>query len=492
MEDTKPRTEKKYEDAFAQLSHVQTILPMNAKSPSISKKYLLLVVFLFAVSVRIIFLHGTKPSIFWDTESYVAYATFLKDHLRPPGVGIRAMGYPLFLLIFGNLNLNIIIIIQQLLGIASVVLLFLIMDQLTANSWISAATAIFHSLSVDVLFMEVTIYSETLAIFLLLLTIYAYLRVMADSTRLNLSLLGVSTTLLAITRAIFQVLIPLVAIFVLVPSLKRRGLKQIMPLLWFLMIPTIAIGTYSTYNFLHDRHFRIAIGKAVSLDYVGFPEIYLNLPQDMSYIRSIYEEKAKESGQSYVGWGQALGALMDAQKKRGQPYEDWDESAFFIFKKAVYANPKGYLVQWSKAFRDYMRDYFVWYGLYRNNDLPGDSKNSQVSIPIYRCVRSIEKLFKFIQPVLSYLALFSLILALIFRRSREVSDISVLLVSLMFVSITLLNTSLEPSLGQARYRMVWQGIIIMLNGVWVNRMLNLFMNIRNKGRVFVGNIFSTN
>ena len=451
------------------------------KGPSISRKYLLLIVFLFAASIRLIFLHGTRPSIFWETDSYVSYATFLKDHLRPPGVGTRAIGYPLFLLIFGNLNFNVIIIIQQLLGLTSGVILFSIMDQLTANSWISAATAIFYSLSVDVLFMEVTIYSETLSTFLLLLAIYAYLRATASPTKLNLSLLGLNIAFLAITRPIFQALIPLMAIFVLVPGLKRRGLKGIIPVLWFLMIPAIVMGTYSTYNFLHDRHFRIAIGRGFSsLDYLGFPEIYRNLPEDMSYIRDIYEEKAKESGQAYVGWGQALNPLLDAQKKRGQPYRDWDEAAFFIFKKAVWANPKGYLAVWSRAFIEYMGDYVVWYGLYRNNDLPSDSKHSQVSIPIYRCVRSIENMFKLIQPVLSYVALFSLVLTLIFRGSGEIPYVSILLISLMFVSMSLLNTALEPYIGQARYRMVWQGIIILLNGVWVTRLLNLYRDLYNE------------
>ncbi|KJR40324.1 hypothetical protein MCHI_003749 [Candidatus Magnetoovum chiemensis] len=374
---------------------------------------------------------------------------------------MRTFGYPVFIIIssFGTMNLYLTVLFQQALGILSTVTLYLISKEILSNKRLSFIVALMFTLSVDILFMEVTIYAETLTIFLLMLSAYFLILALKRQSYTLWIITGIFCTLTTVTKPVFQVLIPLISMFILCRNRRFSTLAA------YAIIPVIVLFTYSCYNYRMDNHFRMAIGSGFSsLNYVGHPEIYETLPTDMEYIKKIYlnhKEDLKEF--RFVYWSNVVNEIMEAKKSSGVKYIDSDDESFSIFIAAVKNNPYGYFNVWLRVIKEYLTDFVVYYGLFPNYSSAANVNNVQISLFKYNIVSSLEKLYKIIQPFLSWLAILSGIVFITARRKLTAFAFSSsMAIYLMFMTYTLLSTAIESAVGQMRYRMPWQGIIIFL------------------------------
>jgi len=141
----------------------------------------------------------------------------------------------------------------------------------------------------------------------------------------------------------------------------------------------------------------------------------------------------------------------------------------------VLANPTAYLREWRHVFSEFMSSYFVWFGLFRSNDTPQQCEQAQVSAPIYAAVRGLESIWRSSQPAWNYLALFGVPVFILFalRHPHDPRHKMLFIMTTAFTLYALLNTAVEPSLGQARYRMPWTTIIIVADAAFLMYVLRL-------------------
>ena len=141
-------------------------------------KIFLLTLLVVAILIRIDYHSWQKVVIMNDTGSYLRCADKILmhwqilDHFRTPV-------YPLFLTInfvfFGYQKFIPVVIIQSLLGIASIFLVYGITFKLTHNHIISFISALVHSFNLHFMHYETFVATDALASFLVLFTIYLFL-----------------------------------------------------------------------------------------------------------------------------------------------------------------------------------------------------------------------------------------------------------------------------------------------------------------------------
>jgi hypothetical protein len=124
--------------------------------------------------------------------------------------GVRSPVYPLFLLMCG-LDFNTIRLAQGALGILAALMLYMIVRYRTDNRNMAMLTGLLFSVSVSWLLYEITILSETLTMFLLILMVLllAHLYHVRKNLLVITFSLGLVVSLIALTRPLFLFLPPL-------------------------------------------------------------------------------------------------------------------------------------------------------------------------------------------------------------------------------------------------------------------------------------------
>jgi hypothetical protein len=283
-----------------------------------------------------------------------------------------------------------------------------------------------------------------------------------------------------LTRPSLQ-LVPVAVVLCLGGAKLLKSIAARQALRWrymvaFLFIPVLLIGGYGLYNASTTGFFRLALGQGFSmLNYVGHPEIYQNLPPQLARIKTLYEEyRIRHPGSGPVlGWGVMLEPTLEAQRQVGQYYRDWDQAALQVAQQAIVSNPSGYLGVWYDVVSEYLSSYIVWYGLLKNPDIAQTATNAQVSPSQYAIIRGLESIWGLIQPFLGLFTFLAPPLIVLFSSQRAPRySVQRLMITLLWASYamsTLATTAIEPSPGQFRYRMPWQGVLLILGGstVWL-------------------------
>jgi hypothetical protein len=416
----------------------------------------LVVVAVLAITVRLLLLLGAEPALFWDSPSYIDYARQWVADGRLPPIGIRTPGYPLFLILLGDgaRALKSVIVAQQVLGVLSACLLYLLVALLTRRVVFSLLVALLGLTLVDLLFMEVTIYAETLA--LLLVNLAAVLLVVgfqrAPTRAVPLFGSAAVWTAAALVRPVFA-LAAGVVVAGLWLAVTRRRLSWRLALLVSL-VPCLVLGGYAIYNSSTSGFVRLALGRGFSmLNYVGYPAIYQSLPPHLAHIRRAYQEEAVRTGEAYLGWGRMLQPVLKAQQEHGGYHQDWDEAAARVALDAIRNNPRGYARIWGEVLRQYLSDYFVWYGLFTGPDIPQEQPAARIGGGLYAAVRLAEGFWKGVTAPLSAAALLLPPVVVLDSRRRWEERCVIGMLWLIVVILALATTAVEPSSGQARYRM---------------------------------------
>ena len=185
-----------------------------------------------------------------DSSEYFSYAYNLRNHgiysddlswadeMQPGGVrpdSMRPPGYPLFLLAIPGLDaseqyLQRVVRVQALLGVLSVWLFYLLARRFLRPGWVHAATLLVAT-SPHLANLETNLLSETLFLFVLLVSTLATVRAFEQPGRARFALAGVAWSLCAFVRpTVLLVPVLLAAACWLAPRMQRFRA----PALWLL------------------------------------------------------------------------------------------------------------------------------------------------------------------------------------------------------------------------------------------------------------------
>ena len=452
----------------------------GSPAPQLRRTELLMVACL-GVIARLVLVGTAGAALYWDSGGYLGMARRILAHGFPLQLGFRPPGYPLFLLAtsYGGSFLSGTVITQHLLGVCTTLFMYVVLVRITRSRAVGLLGAFAFSLMPDVLFMEVTIYSETLAMFLVTTSVILMVQDKNESRPVTPWLLcGIVAALATWTRPITLVLVPIVALAILASEPwaggDRRAVLGRLPspspavvrsLGAFLLPVALLSGGLVMWHGVSGGRYRLANGMGLaSLDYLGHPAIYRHLPPKLRWISQVYEtlEPDRKRSLPYIPWGRALGPLMEARRRKELPAADWDAAALDTSVRAIRARPAAYLRIWLATLRSYWSTYCVQYGLWsRWSDL-GRQEKAQVGPARRWAVNLLESFWQRAQPVVSVLCLLALPAAALDRRREAARRRLVGWLWAGVVGAALFNTAIEPAVGQFRYRMMWSPLILIL------------------------------
>jgi hypothetical protein len=232
----------------------------------------LAIVLALGIVLRVLAMIGYGPAyaLFTDSQRYIYEASgnfFLADSVHP-------MGYPAFLRILHEIwaSMTAVTIVQHLLGLATAVLLYLIVRRLGGSRVLSAIAAGSVALVPDFVFFERAIMTESLFLFLFVLALYMAVRgyeaVTDNQPPLSwarwLAIAGLALGCATVVRVIGEVTIPVFAV-VLAVAVSGTLLKRVSVAGAVLVPALLVIGAYSAFAALEDGRSGLTGGSGWAL-----------------------------------------------------------------------------------------------------------------------------------------------------------------------------------------------------------------------------------
>ncbi len=204
-----------------------------------------------SLSVRIGHWSIGRPRIYPDTAEYLAVAHAIETRDFTSYTGERTPVYPLFLLLCGA-DAQRAWILQSLLGIASSLLLFSLVFTVTRSPDMAFLAGLAHSLSINVIFFEAAILTETLSTFFLLFSLFLFFRILRSAREgwQSYASAGLIAGLAALVKPLLLYVPFLLFLFVLLRWRSRRTTVRSAAVCSaaFLMPPLILLGGWSAFN----------------------------------------------------------------------------------------------------------------------------------------------------------------------------------------------------------------------------------------------------
>lgn len=228
-----------------------------------------------------------------DTGTYVALATQIQKLDFSHYNGARTPIYPLLLLL-GQLNYRGVWLIQSILGISISLILFTLVINHSAKAVLALAVGVVQSLSLNQLFWEANIMSETLATFLIVLSVCLLTRTIRRRNAADGVFVGAVAALAALTRPLYVYLGPLYLMFLVI----SLGTKAKRVLISFSIAFVLPVFGWAVFNKATVDYFGLTtlVGYNLSQHSGGFIE---KAPERYADIRDIYlkyrKQKLRES-----------------------------------------------------------------------------------------------------------------------------------------------------------------------------------------------------
>jgi hypothetical protein len=233
-------------------------MPALAKFPGVVRRHwLFAVVAVCATGLRVVVQLAYQPAlIFPDSERYLQYAqNFVNGQWTPDW--LRTSGYSLLLMpaVLAH-NLAVVAAVQHLLGLASAVLIYVLLVRFGARRWLAALATVpvlFDPLQLDI---EQYVLTDVSATFLLLLALVLLVwkrDAIGKAALVGTGLLIAGATL--IRESDLLVAIPAVLYLVVLLRPSRRAIKAVLLLLAGLVPPVLGYLVwftvwYGTFNFV--------------------------------------------------------------------------------------------------------------------------------------------------------------------------------------------------------------------------------------------------
>jgi hypothetical protein len=254
-----------------------------------------------------------------DTAAYVRVATNIQTLDFSDYLGERTPGYPLLILIAG-FNNHIVWLIQSVLSILTSIMLFMITLSHTKNKHLSFVIGLFHSLSLNMLFMEQVILTEVLSTFLLVLSLllYTYLT-KSEQNKTNILYyiaLALVVSWAALTRPLLSLLVPIYFLFLLFRVWKPEIpiSKRIKYLTGYIVPPTLLVWGWCFFNYATVQYFGLTTLTGINLIQHSMPYSYL-ASDEFSEIKHVIHQQRKsnfeESGSCNVTIWETESRMME-------------------------------------------------------------------------------------------------------------------------------------------------------------------------------------
>jgi len=284
----------------------------------------LLLLVLLGAGIRVWLWQIYEPQTAPDTSTYIQVASEILRMDFTGYLGRRTPMYPL-LLAAAQLNYDMVWLIQSALGIGISVLAFLLVLEFVPSIGLAFAVGALQPLTLNQLFFEANILTETLATFLVLASILLLLRAMRGVAGIGLAtLVGLCTAAATLTRPQFIYLGPLylVALFIAAWGHDKRRLVAFV-VAFALPILGWALFNKATINYLGlttqlglslTQHSGKFMDRAPD-EYAALRDIYLRhrakMPADADHM-TVWEavpDMLKETGLSFIDLNRQLTKL---------------------------------------------------------------------------------------------------------------------------------------------------------------------------------------
>ncbi len=164
------------------------------------------------------------PFLYPDSDGYIILSRQLLTLNLRGYDGHRTPVYPIFLLL-GGLNLQVVRVMQNLLGIATAAMLFAMVYRSTRSAAAALAAGLAYGLDISQLSFEQLILTETLCAFMVTWSALALQRTMMEkrSGWREYAVLGTLVGLTALTRPLYAYLAPLYLLILAMISRRERA-----------------------------------------------------------------------------------------------------------------------------------------------------------------------------------------------------------------------------------------------------------------------------
>lgn len=235
---------------------------------------------------------GSNATVTPDSREYLGLASDIQEflHGEKASVGhyVRTPGYPLFLVAAAELSrvrlkeaempirdweatnavgrefLRTVIILQQLVGALIPVLIYLLAFTLVRSGGISLLCALVYLYDVPTVCYEFVVLSETLSIFLLLLSMLVLVRLSTRHSPWGAAACGLLVGAAAMMKPTILVGAPAGAIFVALVS-RGTAAKRVMVVMSFVVAASLAPSVWIVANGVHFGHFFLSKNLTVTL-----------------------------------------------------------------------------------------------------------------------------------------------------------------------------------------------------------------------------------
>jgi hypothetical protein len=239
--------------------------------------------------LRAVILWATEPVIWPDSNGYLYLAQGIVRGDISRDVGMRTPTYPLLIILAGN-NINRTVFFQSLMGLAITALIFWITWMITQSNMIAGLTSLLYALDVNQIQFEISILTETITVFLLLMSIalliLAWKKMDEKVTPSGLFwAIGLVSGLTLLARPLYNFL-PVVLF--LATLFKAFVLKLGKLRIVIILVPaTLLVLGWSTLNYWRLGYFGFT--TLIGFTLTDITGNYFELaPQEFSQIRDIY------------------------------------------------------------------------------------------------------------------------------------------------------------------------------------------------------------
>lgn len=315
--------------------------------------------------LRVLFWFIYKPVVFPDTSGYELLASQIRMLNFNGYEGIRTPGYPLFLLICA-LNHHIVWLVQSFLGIVISIMLFEITFYLTQKYSLSFLAGILYSFSLNLLFFEATVLTETLSIFLIVLSLLLIVKLCHTSTSRPITFYYVSIGVV-LGFAILVRPYLLILVFPILGFLAYRSLSARLPshliikyLSAFIVPVAVIVLGWCAFNKIATGYFGITTLTGYSLTQHSGAFIEF-APDRYSTVRDIYLEHreiniAEIGTHSQTIWR----AYPEMLRVTGLSFGDLSRELTKMSMELFVTHPDYYLKSVFKSWVDFWRVANYW------------------------------------------------------------------------------------------------------------------------------------
>jgi 4-amino-4-deoxy-L-arabinose transferase-like glycosyltransferase len=286
-----------------------------------------------------------RPISYNDTGSYQRLAKAILAGWRGYD-GTRTPGYPLFLALFGTDER--VYAAQLFLGFLTTLLFFYITWRIGGRSWLAGLVALAHTLNPQQIFFEADFLTETLATFLIILSM-AFLTGMLYSKEprmwkvLGLGLLtGLAAGCAALTRPLF-IIIPFWTVFFLLVFWRVKPRIRWGGALLVGLSGAVVLGLWI--NFVYQRFHMVSLTTMTGFHLVQHTGLFFeNVPDEYATIRDVYLHYRAEQIAATGSPGNAIwDAIPALEKATGLSFLDLSRVLTKISIQLIIDHPVLYL-----------------------------------------------------------------------------------------------------------------------------------------------------